>query len=236
MRKTLFITAILLPFVFAKSALATDPHFYLSPASGSFSSAFDVQVKVDTGGQAIGAADIYLSFPKDKFSVLSFTKTTIFTEIHSLIKNEEGKLTILGFFSGNDAGQSFIGSDGLIGTVKFSPLAAGTAAVAFTCTAGQTNETNIVEKVTSQDIVVCSANVGGSYTLTTGGGPTATPGPTNTPAPGPTNTPAPGPTSTPVPGAPTATPTVPVTGMAGPTFGFLGLGILVILTGLVLAF
>jgi len=223
MRKILLLTVILLPFVFAKIALsATDPHLSLSPVSGSYSGAFDLQIKIDTGGKAVGGVDIVLNFPKDKLKAESFTEAKLFPNSYSLIKNDEGKWRISGWVPLERAGESINTSDGLLGTVKFTPLGAGTAAITFLCTPGQTNETNIIEKAaTPQDVVVCTANVGGSYTLTSSGGPT------NTPAPGPTNTPAAG---------ATATPTVPVTGISGPTMGFLGLGVLAILTGLILVF
>lgn len=225
MRKIFLLAAILLPLGWAGTVFAADPHLSLSPASGSYSAAFDLQIKIDTGGRATGGVDVYLQFPKDLLSATSFTGGTAFPKTYSLIKNAEGKWRISGWFPLEQAGESFTGADGLVGTAKFTVLGAGTAPVTFLCTPGQTNETNIVEKTTTTDVVVCAANVGGSYTLTSGTG-----------GANPTSTPTPGPTNTPVPGVPTPTPTVPVTGLAGPTFGLLGLGILVILTGLVLAF
>jgi hypothetical protein len=223
MRKIFLIAAILLPLVLAEPVLAADPHLTLSPASGSYSGSLELQIKINTGGKAAGGVDIYLDFPKDKLSAASFTGGTAFPKTYSLIKNAEGKWRISGWFPLEQAGESFNGADGLVGTAKFTVLEAGNAAVTFVCTPGQTNETNIVEKTVTQDVVVCSANVGGAYTLATGGS-----SPTATPTPGPTNT----------PGArtPTATPTMPATGIDAPTIGLLGLGILAVLTGLVLAF
>lgn len=227
MKKILIFAAIFLPLGLPSLALAVDPHLSLSPVSGSYSSSFDLQIKINTGGKAAGGVDVYLQFPKDLLSATSFTGGTAFPKTYSLIKNDEGKWRISGWFPLEQAGESFTGADGLVGTAKFTPLGSGTAAITFVCTAGQTNETNIVEKATTQDVIVCTANAAGSYTVSSSGGPT------NTPAVGATNTPAP--TNTPAVGA-TATPKVPVTGISGPTVGFLGLGVLAILTGLMLVF
>ena len=65
MRKIFLLTAILLPLVFAKTVLAVDPHLSLSPVSGSYSGAFDLQIKINTGGKAAGGVDVYLQFPKE---------------------------------------------------------------------------------------------------------------------------------------------------------------------------
>ncbi|PIS14141.1 hypothetical protein COT65_00415, partial [Candidatus Shapirobacteria bacterium CG09_land_8_20_14_0_10_47_13] len=76
--------------VFAKIALsATDPHLSLSPVSGSYPGAFDLQIKIDTGGKATGGVDVYLDFPEDKLSATSFTGGTAFPKTYSLIKNAE---------------------------------------------------------------------------------------------------------------------------------------------------
>lgn len=225
--KILPIFIILLAFKYSAPALATDPHFSLQPNSGSQTGSFNIEVKVDTGGLAAGGADVYLSYPKETLRIDNFTPASgdsrPFSEVYSLIKNDEGKLRIFAYFPSTQAGKSYNGADGLIGTIRFTAVSAGQAAVTFLCTPGQTNETNIVVKTTSQDAVVCTANVGGTYTVSTSGGGT---GSTSTPTPTPTS----GTTGTVTP-----RPTIPESGVVEYTFGLLGLGILVVLTGLALS-
>jgi hypothetical protein len=230
--KIIFLSILFLFLLSERLVFATDPHLFLSPSSGNYSQKFDVEIKVNTGGQAVGGVDVHLEFPKNLLKVEKVTKGDAFTEVFSSIKNDEGKLRINAYFPFTEAGKSYNGTDGLIATVNFSPLGTGTAAVNFICTTGSTTESNIVEKTTVKDIIVCSANVNGSYNLTAEG----------TPQPTATSTPpgSAGSTPTPTPGAGSATstptPTVPVTGSAAQTLGLLGLGIFALLTGLALAF
>lgn len=228
MKKLLPIVFALLVFGFVRPVLATSPHLSLSPTSGSFGGTFNLDVKIDTGGQNAGGADVYLSFPKDKLRVDSFTKATsddkAFTQIYSLIKNDEGRLRVFGYFASTEAGQSFTGSNGLIGTINFTVLANGTAAVNFLCSlkadgTNETNDSNVWAKADTSDIIVCTANVSGSYTVSTSSGGSSTT-PTLTPSPSP-------------PLAPTSTP--PVTGVEDYTYSLIGFGLLTLLTGSILS-
>lgn len=231
---------------------ATDPHLFLSPNSGNYSSRFSLEVRVDTGGQAVGGVDVYLEFPKNLLRAESVDKGTAFPEVYPLIKNEEGKLRISAYFPFSQAGNSFNGSNGLVATINFTPLSAGTAEVKFICTQKtppETTDCNIIEKTEVKDIIVCSANENGSYSLTTGGGGSSTPTPTpfsSTSTPTPSGSSGQGgasiTTSTPTPtilrsnSSSTPTPPIPNTGFFSPTLGLIGLGVVIILTGLLLAF
>lgn len=219
MKKILPLFFLMFVIGFTKPALAVDPHFILNPSSGTKSGSFDTEIRIDSAGQALGGADVYLSYPKNLLKVDSFTKpgdaetSKAFTEVYSLIKNDEGKMRIFGYFPSAEAGKSFTGSNGLLGTINFSVLSTGTAAVSFICTAGQTNDTNLTSKTDTKDIVVCSANVNSSFTLG-GGGATSTPTPSST-----------------LRASPTATPTTPVSGAVEDTLFLLGFGFIFILTG-----
>lgn len=245
--KILPILLGLLVLGITEPAFAADPHFSLSPASGNQSGSFNVEVKIDTGGNSAGGADVLLEYPKNLLKIDSFTKTIsdskAFPEVYSLIKNDEGRLRFFAYPLGNQAGDAFNGTDGSIGTIRFTVLGSGTAAVNFICTPGATNDTGITSKTDSQDIVVCSANVNGSYVLTSSGTGTPTPTPTgtgarNTSTPTPTTASSGGNTATPTTAGstatPTARPTTPVSGMSEYTIGIMGLGVLVLLTGLAL--
>ena len=200
--------------------LAADAYLFLSPTSGSHSTNFNLAIKVNTGGHDTGGVDVYLEFPKNLLKVESVTKGGAFSEVNSLILNEQGKLRLTAYFPIEEAAQSYTGEDGLVATVTFSPLESGSAAVKFVCTSGATNDSNIVEKTTNQEIINCESNLDGTYNLT---------------ATGPTNTP----TATQTPQAilsPTPTPSIPVSGSITQTVSLITIGLTTLLTGLVLLF
>lgn len=234
--KVLIILGLFFLFLFSPGGIkAADPHFSLSPQTGSFSENFDLEIKIDTGGQAAGAADIYLTFPADLLKIQKITKGNAFGELTSSINNTAGSLRASAYFSAQEAGKSFNGV-GLVATVTFEILKSGTASLNFVCTQGATNDSNIIEKVTSKDIIVCNANINGSYTLGSSSGsdgsnptPTPTSGSTSTTTPTPTPTTSQTPTTS---NTPTPTPTIPVTGFGLPTFLGLGFGVLILLTGI----
>lgn len=239
LKKLLYFTSLLLFFlVMKRSVFAADPHLFLYPEEGNFSQKFDVEIKINTGGHAVGGVDVLLEFPSNLLKIEKVTKGDAFSEVFSSIKNDEGKLRINAYFPYTEAGKSYNGTDGLIATINFNPLASGTARVNFVCTPNSTIESNIVEKAPVQDIIVCSANVNGSYDLISEG--PIQPTPTSTPTPTPTPTPTQAQIPTPTPGlgntTPTPTPTVPVTGSVIQTFSLLGLGVFALLTGLALVF
>jgi len=225
-----FLTLFFFFLLTKNSVFAAEPHLFLSPASGNYSQNFEIEIRIDTGGQNAGTADVLLLFPKNLLKIERVTKGTAFSELFSSIKNDEGKLILGAYFSQTEAGNSFNGSNGLIATISFSSLGTGTANVNFSCSPNSTADSNIVEKASSRDIIVCSANINGSYTLTGGSNPQ----PTTTPISGAGSTPTP--TSTPGGVISTPTPTIPVSGSTIQTIGLLGLGIFVLLTGLALAF
>lgn len=227
MKKLFFITlsGFLILTAYGKKSLvwAADPHFFLNPSSDSKSASFEVEIKVDTGGKPAGGVDIHLEYPKNLLKIDNVVKggvnkTAAFGELYSQIKNEEGKLRINAYFPTSAAGDSYTGNNGLVATVTFSPLASGTANVNFVCNAGSTTESNIVDKITVQDIIVCNSNVSGAYSVTSSGGTQAT----STPTPGTTTSSGP-------------TPTPPTPGSLTQTIGLIGIGLVTILTGLALA-
>jgi len=237
MKKILFFSFLFFFFLLSKNnSFAADPHLFLSPTSGNYSQNFEIEIRINTGGQAAGTADVLLLFPENLLKAERVTKGTAFSEVFSLIKNDEGKLILGAYFSQNEAGNSYNGNNGLIATVTFSPLGTGTANINFFCSQNSTADSNIVEKSSTRDIIVCSANINGSYVIN-GGTSLPTPTLTLTPTPSFTSEPTevtPTPTSESSISSPT--PTLPVTGGVLQTFSFLGVGILILLTGLVLAF
>jgi len=214
----------------SNNIFASEPHLFLSPYSGNYSQNFNVELKVDTGGEAVGGVDVYLEFPKNLLKIEKITKGTAFSEVFYLIKNEEGKLRLTGYFPYTEAEKSYNGSNGLIATINFSPLDKGNAEVNFICSPDSTTASNIVKKTETKDIIVCSANINGSYVL---GGENPQPTSQSTPTPAQSSTPTPTPLSR---NTLTPTPTLPVTGSTFQTVGVFGLGIFSLLTGLIFMF
>jgi hypothetical protein len=237
MKKTLPIIFIVFVFLFIRPVFASSPHFFLSPTSGSKSGTFNIDVKVDSGGQNVSGADVYLSYPKNLLRVDNFTKATgddkAFTQIYPLIKNDEGRLRVFAYFASSDVGQSFSGAAGLIGTINFTVLSGGTAKVELLCSPGVTNDSNIYNKADSTDIIICSANVNGMYTISTVGGTTVALTPTPSIVAGASLTPTPTTTSgaTVTPSTAQISPTTPVTGTEDYTYGIIGFGFVILLTG-----
>lgn len=185
-KKRFLVTIVISLFLLLgikRPVLATDPHLFLSPSSGSnLSSAFNVEIRVDTGGRSVGGVDVLLSFPKDLLRADNFTPGAAFSDVLPRLKNNEGKVGAYAFFSQTRAGDAYNGSSGLIGTVAFTPLASGTATLSFVCNPGQKNDSNIIDRVTlEEDVIVCSANGSGTYQLALAGVPTSTPTPIPTP-------------------------------------------------------
>lgn len=218
---------LLLGKLWQNKVLAADPHFFLSPASGSYSQNFNIEIRVDTGNQEVEGIDVYLGFPQNLLRIESVSGGTAFEEISSIIKNEEGKLRIAAYFK--QLSGFYSGNNGLVATINFQPLASGQANVNFICESNSTIDSNIVEKTTLNDIIVCSANINGSYEIKfqEENQPTSTPTPGLTPpvSPSPLN-------STPIS---TATP-IPSTGYFENILWLIGLGIVLLLTGLIVAF
>lgn len=227
--KKLILPIILtfLLFKFASPVRAANPHFFLSPTSGSQNGSFNTEIRIDSGGQAAGGADVYLSYPQTLIVIDNFTPASgveaAFTEVYSSIKNDEGKLRVYGYFPSSQAEKFFNGANGFLGTIRFRSVSSGTAAVSFICNlkadgTNEGNDSNISLKSAPSDIIVCTANVGASYSVSpASGSATATPTPTPTTAAGTTRTP---------------TPTIPTTGIVEDTIGLLGLGAIILLTGL----
>ena len=96
--------------------------------------------------------------------------------------------------------------------ITFKAKATGVASFNFTCSAGSVNDSNILSADSYDDVVVCSSNQSGSYTIEAGAGGTAEP------------------TSTTITGSTTTTSELPQTGMVEYTVGFLVLAVILLIT------
>jgi len=161
MRKIFPILLILiLSFTVISFVQAQRASLYLTPSSGTYTvgNTFLVQVKVNTGGVAINAADGTLIFDPDKLEVRSISKEdSIFTlwVQEPIFSNSLGTIN----FAGGKPSPGFTGAAGTIINITFKARTSGTANVTFasgSVLADDGKGTNILASMGS-----------GSYTLTT---------------------------------------------------------------------
>src|SRR3989344_328550 len=101
MKRILLGTILIFSFAVAVRAEAAGASLYFSSAGDSFGAGetFLVDIKMDTGGRAINAAEISVEFPSNKLRAVSVSKeNSIFTlwPQEPAFSNEQGKLSFVG--------------------------------------------------------------------------------------------------------------------------------------------
>lgn len=168
---------------------------------------FTVVINVDTGGKQVKGADAKISFDPAIIEIVSIEKGAFFPKGGYNVDTDTGKIYLS---YGFDQALTTNSGTGSFVTLTLKGKKAGTGNLTWVCSA-QTSDTNIWD-VSSNDIVNCSSTAAGVYTIVeSGSSPTGTPGPT---------------------GNPTATPSIPATGVTLPTFLTVGVGILLTIVGL----
>jgi len=160
-------------------------HFTLTPATGSYSVGqnFSVVMGVDSGTDKVVGIDVKANFDASKLEVVSIEKGTFpsdesyyqfsYTTGQAIIKNDTGSFEVTlsplnqSIYVGPVAKQELL-------KVTFRPKATGVASLTYVCSAGSVTETNIIS-TTGSDVVDCTSNQSGSYTIAAGtGGSTTT--------------------------------------------------------------
>jgi hypothetical protein len=171
-----------------KAAMA-GPHITLSPTSGTYNngSTFKVVVGVDSGTQNSSAVDVWGTFDATKLEISSIEKSSNPAFPFSVtpnIYNDSGK------FDFTCASDEMVSHEdkaikGELVVITFKAKNTGTANLNFTCQSGSTVDSNIFN-TSGDDIIDCSANQSGSYTIVAAAGgsndsvdPTSTPRPTS---------------------------------------------------------
>lgn len=194
-------------------------YFTLNPATGSYSTGqeFDVLVGIQSGTDKVYAADIWATFDASKLEVVSIAKgfdsnnlpagsPLEFISIASKnFDNNAGTITASIQNSQTSSYQTAVMDDQPILKVTFKAKATGVASFNFTCSAGSVNDSNVLSAESYDDVIVCSSNQSGSYTIESGSSVEVTSTPTTTTT--------------------TTTEELPQTGMVEYTIGFVVLAI-----------
>jgi len=161
MRRLFPILIILIfSFLIVPSAYGQNASLYLSPSTGKYTvgNTFLVQVKVNSGGVPINAADGTLIFDSDKLEVMKLSKEDSFFTLwvqEPTFSNSLGTIN----FAGGKPSPGFTGAAGIIINITFKAKTSGTANVTFasgSVLADDGKGTNILTHMGS-----------GSYTLIT---------------------------------------------------------------------
>lgn len=178
MKKTAWVltTLFLLMLLTASNAKAVlaGAKLYFDPASGSrtLNESFTVTAKVDSAGEVIGGVDGVGTYDSTRLELVSVTQASgmVFSD------NDGSGACQIGTSSGGKFSWTCYSNSALTDTAEsgslvvfnFKAKATGTATVSFSCTSGSTTDSNIVKTSTSSDIVSCSENGSGTYTIVEG--------------------------------------------------------------------
>lgn len=146
---------------FAPLARAATASLYFSPSSGEYAldKTFSVEIKVNTGGAAINAAQGTITFSNNNLQVTDISKSG---SIFSLWPDEPDYSNSNGtvIFAGGAPSPGYSGASGKLITITFKALSAGSAAVSFISGAVLANDgkgTNVLSSMGS-----------GSYNISVG--------------------------------------------------------------------
>lgn len=201
------------------------PHFTLTPASGNqtVGQNFTVVMGVDSDTEKVVGIDIKASFDSSKLEVVSIEKGVVpddgylfsYTSGQAIIHNDTGMFEVTLTPLNQSVLVGPVAKHELL-KITFKPKAVGTATLNYTCLAGSVVETNIISQ-TGSDVVDCSTNQSGSYTIVSGTGGTSDSTTSTAVA-----------TATSVPSSSSAT--LPQTGVIENTVILLGLGIVSVMS------
>ncbi|MBP6989588.1 hypothetical protein KBB48_02340 [Candidatus Shapirobacteria bacterium] len=224
MKKIICLILIVVSFWSARPAMAAVPMLKFTPSSGTYTngSTFTVTVGVDSGTEKSSAVDIWGTFDSTKLELVSIDMPTNPAYSFTLNKNiSDGKFDI--YCPSNVTGTyEETPLNGDMAVLTFRAKAVGTAVANFTCQTGSDTDSNILT-MQGVDLINCSANQNGSYTITDGGS-SSTVNPTAVP------------TSASSASTQTQSSTLPQTGNVATTIGLLVFGLVGVLSSWALRF
>ena len=152
----LLIAFLIFTFLPLGEVNAAGASFYLAPSSGTYviGGSFSVSVRVNTGGQAVNAAEGAISYDADILEVTGVSKAgSIFSLWTTEPAGRGGSIS----FGGGIPHPGYTGAGGQIFSVSFKTKKAGTAQIRFTSGAVLANDgkgTNILASMGSGSYVI----------------------------------------------------------------------------------
>jgi len=171
----LSLALFFLIFSVSAEAVSAAPRLYLDPTEGSYNvnGSFEVVVNINTDGQTIVATDALINYDSSKLQVDGVSAGDFFGDVTSDVSG--GRISIYATPKTALSGKS---GSGVVATISFSAIGAGTASVSFLCEAGSDLDSNIWSE-DFNDVIGCASNGSGSYTIGSDlGGEETTPTPT----------------------------------------------------------
>lgn len=228
MKKTaLFFFLSLAFWVTGVKAVEAAAYLTVNPATGNYSvnDTFNVTLGVNSTTEATGAVDGVVVYDSSKLELTSAVQASdmVFLNVDGggacSIKQETGTLSY-SCWANDTVGDSTV--NGPLIKLTFKAISTGTATLSYTCSTS-TKDSNIIGVSSIVDIITCSSNQSGSYTIgTASSNPTSTSAPTSAPTSG-------GSTST-------TTSTLPQTGNTGVTVAIVAVGLVSLLSAVFLKF
>ncbi|MCA9360482.1 hypothetical protein KC730_01165 [Candidatus Kaiserbacteria bacterium] len=160
--KVLIFAFIAVSFYFSFSLSAEAASLSVSPNTGVYTSngTFSVQVKVNTDGKPINAADGVLAFNPKELSVVSVSRSSSIFNLWVSEPTFSNSAGTISFSGGSPAGYS--GQTGNILTVTFRAVGSGTARVNFTSGSVLANDgrgTNVLTSMNSGTFTIQPASL-----------------------------------------------------------------------------
>jgi len=242
MKKTainIFVFVFAMLFVAMNAdAVKAAPRLTLTPISGSYAngSEFKVSIGVNSETEKSSAVDVWATFDAAKLEVVEIKKSTnppFPFDMTPAIDNVGGKFNF-SCASTNMSAFDDVAINGELAVVTFKAKAVGTAVLNFTCTTGSTIDSNIFNSAIN-DVITCSANSSGSYTITAAASSSTTTV-TSTPTATPTQTNVQATTASTSTTTTTTATQLPQTGGIGSTIGLLVFGAISLVSVLFLKF
>lgn len=156
--KKIFSCLVILGFLPFFPVQAAGASLFFTPATGTYpiDSSFSVNVRLDSGDEAINASQGTISFDKNLLAVASISEnSSIFSMwiIKPSFSNSKGEIN----FSGGMPSPGFNGQTGLLFTINFKAVKAGSALVRFSSGAVLANDekgSNILATMASANFTI----------------------------------------------------------------------------------
>jgi hypothetical protein len=217
MKKFVLSTLLILGLFWAGAAEAkAASYFTLTPSSGTYNVGDNISIVVgiDSGTDKVYSADLFMVFDASKLefvdatSILKDPPVFPFTKVVNNFDNTAGTFQVQLQPVSSNSNEAAPAKGDLV-TLTFKAKAAGTGTLSFSCTGGNTMDTNIINQDIA-DVVNCASNQSGSYTIQAGDSGSVA-NPTSAAVATPTNAPS----QLPKTGVLTPTITLLVMGLAG---------------------